>query len=101
MLRPDLRLPSGRVGHARPRQLFDFRPQAVKPLRKGRAHVDLILGGTVVAGPAGRVPSMRGFLHHQMQSIFQRMFTPSGHALPGAKWLLVQGLFAVTAASGA
>jgi hypothetical protein len=34
-------------------------------------------------------------------TIFQRMFTLSGHALPGAKWLLVQGLFAVTAASGA
>src|ERR1017187_10146217 len=31
----------------------------------------------------------------------KRMFTLSGHALPGAKWLLVQGLFAVTAASGA
>src|ERR1017187_5986528 len=31
----------------------------------------------------------------------ERMFTLSGHALPGAKWLLVQGLFAVTAASGA
>src|ERR1039458_274149 len=29
----------------------------------------------------------------------KRMFTLSGHALPGAKWLLVQGLFAVTAAS--
>src|ERR1035441_810079 len=32
---------------------------------------------------------------------FERMFTLSGHALPGAKWLLVQGLFAVTAGSGA
>ena len=31
----------------------------------------------------------------------ERMFTLSGHALPGAKWLLVQGLFAVTAGSGA
>jgi len=34
---------------------------------------------------------------HQLK----RMFTPSGHALPGAKYLLVQGLFAVTAASAA
>ena len=31
----------------------------------------------------------------------KRMFTLSGHALPGAKWLLVQGLFVVTAGSGA
>ena len=38
---------------------------------------------------------------HAVELHLKRMFTLSGHALPGAKWLLVQGLFAVTAASGA
>jgi predicted RNA binding protein YcfA (HicA-like mRNA interferase family) len=56
------------------------------------------------AGKSSSIPrhrEMNDFLARKICVDLQRMFTLSGHALPGAKWLLVQGLFAVTAASGA
>ena len=50
-----------------------------------------------------REDSWKEFVHKSYLKIpyLKRMFTPSGHALSGAKWLLVQGFFAVTSASGA
>jgi hypothetical protein len=67
--RPDRRLPSRRVKHAGPRQLFHFRAVAVDPLREGGPHIDLVLGRRVSAQHAVRPrfarQPVRGFLHRE------------------------------------
>src|ERR1035441_9108743 len=90
-------------------------PEGIAHIADGAFHASFLIARAHLAGPWHKVIVRTEldqarvkqdliaatFQHSTFEIVVQRMFTLSGHALPGAKWLLVQGLFAVTAASGA